>query len=74
MELSELRLCSMILFFHTSQGMAAKYQSTIALARLRERGDREAVGEGFADLDAESHQPARIDRGHESTRCDGVMR
>ena len=34
----------------------AKYQLTTALARLRERGDREAVGEGFADL-ARSKQP-----------------
>jgi hypothetical protein len=31
-------------------GLTAKYQLTTALARLRERGDREAVGEGFADL------------------------
>jgi len=30
--------------------LTAKYQLTTALARLRERGDREAVGEGFADL------------------------
>src|SRR6516225_4646795 len=30
-------------------GLTAKYQLTTALARLRERGDREAVGEGFAD-------------------------
>ncbi len=29
-------------------GLAAKYQLITALARLRERGDREAVGEGFA--------------------------
>jgi len=29
-------------------GPTVKCQSTIALARLRERGDREAVGEGFA--------------------------
>ena len=28
-------------------GLTAKHQSTTALARLRERGDREAVGEGF---------------------------
>ena len=27
-----------------------KYQLTTALARLRERGDREAVGEGLADF------------------------
>ena len=32
-------------------GLTAKYQLTTALARLRERGDREAVGEGFADLE-----------------------
>ena len=30
-------------------GLKAKYQLTAALARLRERGDREAVGEGLAD-------------------------
>jgi hypothetical protein len=28
--------------------VTAEYQLTIALARLWERGDREAVGEGFA--------------------------
>ena len=31
-------------------GLEAKYQLTTALARLRERGDREAVGEGLADF------------------------
>ena len=31
-------------------GSARKYQLTTALARLRERGDCVAVGEGFADL------------------------
>ena len=31
-------------------GLTAKYQLATALARLRERGDREAVGEGFADF------------------------
>jgi len=30
-------------------GLTAKYQLTTALARLRERGDREAVGEGVVD-------------------------
>ena len=30
-------------------GLEVKYQLTTALARLRERGDREAVGEGLAD-------------------------
>jgi hypothetical protein len=30
--------------------LMAKYELRTALARLRERGDREAVGEGFADL------------------------
>ena len=29
-------------------GLTVKYQLTTALARLRERGGREAVGEGFA--------------------------
>ena len=29
-------------------GLDVKYQLTTAFARLRERGDREAVGEGFA--------------------------
>jgi hypothetical protein len=37
-------------------GLMAKHQLTTALARLRERGDREAVGEGFADC-ARSKQP-----------------
>jgi hypothetical protein len=37
-------------------GLAAKNQLKIALARLRERGDREAVGEGFAGL-ARKKQP-----------------
>jgi len=37
-------------------GLTAKYQLTTALARLRERGDREAVGEGFADC-ARRKQP-----------------
>jgi hypothetical protein len=32
-------------------GLIAKYQLTTALARLRERGDREVVGEGFADFE-----------------------
>ena len=31
-------------------GLEVEYQLTTALARLRERGDRAAVGEGFADL------------------------
>jgi hypothetical protein len=30
--------------------LMAKYELRTALARLRERGDREAVGEGFADF------------------------
>ena len=31
-------------------GLTAKYQLTTALARLRERGDRAAVGEGSGDF------------------------
>ena len=31
-------------------GLDVKYQLTTAFARLRERGDREAVGEGLADF------------------------
>ena len=31
-------------------GLDVKYQLTTAFARLRERGDRDAVGEGLADF------------------------
>jgi hypothetical protein len=42
-------------------GLSAKYQLTTALARLRERGDREAVGEGLI-LDEENNpSPGRLD-------------
>jgi tRNA (cmo5U34)-methyltransferase len=37
-------------------GLTAKYQLTTAVARLRERGDREAVGEGLGDF-ARRKQP-----------------
>jgi len=36
-------------------GLEAKYQLTTALARLRERGDREAVGEGLLILEEENN-------------------
>ena len=36
-------------------GLTANYRLTTALARLRERGDREAVDEGFADLQEENN-------------------
>jgi len=38
-------------------GLTAKYQLTTALARLRERADREAVGEGFAESPRRKQPP-----------------
>jgi hypothetical protein len=43
-------------------GLTAKYQLTTALARLRERGDRAAVGERFADLHEESNPSPQLHR------------